>query len=591
VYTVTAADANCSILTTITINQAAPILINNAGSSNPSCIPGCDGSLTAAVAGGVSPYSYAITGTAIIDAAGVATGMCSGTIYTITVTDANLCTGTASFQLISQNAPGINVVNKTDISCSGICDGTLTVAGSGGVAPYAFSIAPAATQPVSGSFTNLCGGNYTVTVTDANGCTQNTVVNIVSPPPSMLFTTVNIHNVYCNSEATGSVAVIVSGGSGIAQFSISPAATQFPAGFFKDLKAATYTITATDANGCAATTSATVTENPALRFTSITMQHPVCSYDSTGVIAYTATGGTSPLLFSLNDGLPHVLNSFNGLKSGTYKLKIIDDLGCSKDTFLTLTAASPVAALITTTEAFCVDSASGRADITGIGGYGSYRYFVTPGLNINKTGTFYNLTPGTYTLRVVDTLGCEYATTFAIAQPANPLSVSISKQDLACHGKGNEGNATANVSGGTPPYVYEWSSSPVQNTATADHLYFGNYQVKISDGAGCQLSDTVYIQEGPCCDIAFIPNAFTPNGDQLNDEFVIYTTAGVELIQLEIYDRWGQRVYSSSDWRRGWDGNIDGKPAAVATYFYVYKYKCTKDGENYLKKGDVLLIR
>jgi gliding motility-associated-like protein len=226
-----------------------------------------------------------------------------------------------------------------------------------------------------------------------------------------------------------------------------------------------------------------------------------------------------------------------------------------------------------------------------MGGYGGYRYFVTPDLNINKTGEFYNLAPATYTVRVVDTMGCEFGTTFIIQQPANPLQNYFTKQDPGCYGKGNEGSATANVSGGTAPYVYEWSSSPVQNTAQATQLYFGYYQVKISDGAGCQITNTVYIEPGPCCDVAFIPNAFTPNGDNLNDQFVIYTTAGVELQQMEIYDRWGQRVYSTSDWRRGWDGNIDGEPAEAATYFYVYKYKCTRDGENYLKKGDVLLIR
>ncbi len=489
------------------------------------------------------------------------------------------------------NPPMVGIVNQTNVSCAGKCDGTVDVSGSNGIAPYIFSITPAANQPVSGSFDNMCAGNYTVTIADTRGCTGTVAVVITSPPPNVIFNTVNVHNVYCNGDATGSIAVVVNGGSGGAVFSITPAATQTPPGFFKDLPADTYTITATDINGCNNSTVAIVNENPPLAFTSVTLQNPICSYDSTGVIAYTATGGTAPIMYSLNDGLPHLLNNFSGLKAGVYKLKLIDNLGCSKDTFLQLTAAPPIGATFNIKDAICVDSASGRAYITANGGHGGYTYYVTPGLKINKTGEFLNLAPTTYTLRVVDTVGCEYQTTFVVNQPANPLTSVITKVDLGCFGKGDEGTATATASGGTPPYVYEWNTTPVQNTPQAGKLYFGLYGVKITDAMGCQLSDSVYIQEGPCCDVAFIPNAFTPNGDNLNDQFVIYTTASVELIQLEMYDRWGQKVWVSSDWRRGWDGMIDGKEAAIGTYFYIYKYKCLRDGKTYLKKGDVMLIR
>lgn len=406
---------------------------------------------------------------------------------------------------ICDNPPAINIVNIGQVTCAGKCDGYLIVTGLNGVPPYSFNITPNANQAVAGSFDMMCAGIYTVTIADSRGCTATTPVTISSPPPNVIFSTVNIHHVYCNGDATGSIAVVVNGGSGNVQFSISPAATQFPTGFFKDLPSDTYTVTATDVNGCNANTVAIVTENQPLSFTSIALQNPVCSYDSTGVIAYTATGGTAPLLYSLNDGLPHELNSFTDLKSGVYKLKIIDKLGCSKDTLLQLTAAQPVTAQIITTDAFCVDSANGRAEIIGSGGYGAYRYFVTPGLNINKTGEFFNLTPDMYTLRVVDTLGCEYSTAFEVNQPADPLSASIAKTDLNCHGRGNEGKATANVWGGTPPYVYQWSTTPVQNAAVAENLYFGYYYVDITDAMGCRISDTTYIAEGPCCDIAFIP--------------------------------------------------------------------------------------
>jgi gliding motility-associated-like protein len=71
----------------------------------------------------------------------------------------------------------------------------------------------------------------------------------------------------------------------------------------------------------------------------------------------------------------------------------------------------------------------------------------------------------------------------------------------------------------------------------------------------------------------------------------VFSTAGIELIQLEVYDRWGQKLWSTSDYRRGWDGTVDGKEASVATYFYVFRYSCTRDGNTYIRKGDVTLIR
>ncbi|MBK6819593.1 MAG: hypothetical protein IPG85_08440 [Bacteroidetes bacterium] len=93
-------------------------------------------------------------------------------------------------------------------------------------------------------------------------------------------------------------------------------------------------------------------------------------------------------------------------------------------------------------------------------------------MNINKTGNVYDLAAGTYTLRVVDTVGCEYMTVFTINPPANPLGNTMTNQDWGCYGKGNEGSATANVFGGQTSLCISMSTSPVQTTAQAGTLYF-----------------------------------------------------------------------------------------------------------------------
>lgn len=257
------------------------------------------------------------------------------------------------------------------------------------------------------------------------------------------------------------------------------------------------------------------------------------------------------------------------------------------DTIITVTEPLPVGAIQNIRDVNCVDSKDGSIYVTGTGGRGGYKYYITPGLHINKSGVFTGLASGTYTLRVVDTAGCEYTNVFTINPPANPLNNVITKQDLGCNGKGNEGSATANVSGGQQPYVYLWNTDPVQTTATANSLYYGYYSVQIVDANGCTLMDTIYINEGPCCDVSFIPNAFSPNGDQNNDEFRVLTTAGVILKQLEIYSRWGKRVWSTSDYTQGWNGMIDGKEAPIDTYYYVLRYKCTLEPEKTILRKEM----
>jgi gliding motility-associated-like protein len=357
------------------------------------------------------------------------------------------------------------------------------------------------------------------------------------------------------------------------------------------LVAGTYIVTGTDVNSCSVSTSVTITEGPRIVLNNITMREPICNGDANGSISFTVTGGTGTLSYQLNGGTFQTDTVFYNLVAGNYILTVKDVLGCTTNINIVVTEPAPVGAILNLTGANCVDSKDGKAVIIGTGGRGGYLYYITPGLHINKSGIFYGLEVGAYVLRVVDTAGCEYTTNFVINPPPFPLTSTITKQDLACNGVGNEGSATAVPSGGTPPYTYEWNTKPVQTTAKASTLYFGYYDVKITDAYGCEIRDSVYIEEGPCCDVAFIPNAFSPNGDFNNDVFRVLTTAGVELIQLEIYNRWGKRVWSTIDYRRGWDGTIEGSAAPVDTYHYIYRYKCTRDGVTYTKKGDVILIR
>jgi len=591
-YTVTGVDGNgCSVTTAVVLTDPLGIAWTTATATNISCYGAGDGKIEVSASGGVGTIVYTISPLIAQPLVGHFNPIATAQCYTVTATDNNGCFITTVL-CIAEPAPiTFNAPIVQDNLCHGGVSGGITISVNGGTPPFTYTLNPGAQVNNTGTFTGLGAGSYTVMVSDSNGCSSTSQAILISEPQAIVFNTVNVHEVYCYGEATGSIAVVASGGTGLISFSISPSGTQLPLGFFKYLVAGTYTITATDANGCTLTTTSLITENPRLHITDLSIVEPICAYDSTGVIQATGVGGVAPIMYSLNNGLPNLTGTFTGLMIGQYKLTLIDNLGCSHDTLVDLTGPTLVGANIRIENTKCIDSEDGRVFVEGTGGRGGYKYFITPGLHINKTGLFFDLGAGTYTLRVVDTVGCEYQTTITVNPPLNPLGSMMSKQDLSCYGRGNEGSATVSAFGGQLPYVYEWNTSPVQNTATAKDLYFGWYYVQVTDANGCVVRDSVYVEEGPCCDVTMIPNAFSPNGDNVNDEFKIMTTAGIELIQLEIYDRWGQRVWSSVDWRRGWDGRIDGQDADMGNYFYVFRYRCTRDGKTYIKKGDVMLVR
>ena len=109
---------------------------------------------------------------------------------------------------------------------------------------------------------------------------------------------------------------------------------------------------------------------------------------------------------------------------------------------------------------------------------------------------------------------------------------------------------------------------------------------------GCKNSDEMLVTYSDKCECPlYVPNAFSPNNDLLNDEFRLINTRDIELLQFSVYNRWGQEVFSSKNQKIGWEGNYKGVACEVGTYYYVVRYKCIYSGNEYLLKGDVTLVR
>lgn len=140
-----------------------------------------------------------------------------------------------------------------------------------------------------------------------------------------------------------------------------------------------------------------------------------------------------------------------------------------------------------------------------------------------------------------------------------------------------------------PSYYFGDGMNNIGHQATAFITHKGNVFVTATNAYGCVATDSVWVNAVACCDV-FIPNAFSPNGDGLNDEFYLITEAHQQIKEFSIYNRYGQRVYTSHNTNDRWDGTLHGKPCDAGVYFFYIDYTCN-DGKNFKKKGDLTLIR
>ncbi len=591
-YAVTATDANgCSVSTSLIINEPWPIVIDSLDIANVSCNGLSDGAITVFSTGGNGGNTYLINPSNISNNNGIFNGLAANN-YTMTVTDALGCS-ISIIDSVTEPLPILATYTTDSVSCFGRNDGQVQIATTGGISPYTLTILPNNITNNTGLFTSLSAGIYTVNIIDSNGCPLTVDSIIVDQPTQVLFTSLNTVDVTCFGDSTGEVSVSAMGGAGNISFSIAPnIGVQSPNGNFTGLVATTYTITATDANNCVATTSVTINQNPEIRLSSLAYTEPTCNGDSNGSISFTATGGVGGLQYSFDGGSFNNDTLHSNLPAGSYTLLIQDGLGCQVDTTLTLTEPDPLGlGSYTLTPTTCADSENGVIEVQAIGGRPYYTYYQRPGISLNRTGRFSELKTGAYTITIKDSSGCEFDTTFNVQPSPNLMRSQISKTDLACKGYGNEGTATVNISGGLPPYTYLWSSTPAQVEATATSLRFGYYFVEVIDAAGCKIVDTTYINPGECCTEVFLPNAFSPNGDGRNDEFRMLSTAGIKLRQFEIFNRWGQRIWQTYNYTDSWDGTFKGELQPIADYYYVFRYQCITDGKEYIKKGNLTLIK
>jgi uncharacterized repeat protein (TIGR03803 family) len=476
-YTCTVTDANgCVTNHTVTITQPAALSATNS-KINVSCNGGTNGTATAIPAGGTATYTYSWAPSG--GTAATASGLSAGN-YTCTVTDANSCVTTTSLTITAPSALTAGT-SQTNVSCNGLNNGSATVTPSGGTAPYSYSWSPAG--GTAAAATGLSPAAYTCTITDNNGCFTSRSFTITEPF-TLSAGVASQTDVSCNGGSDGFAMISAGGGTPGYMYSWTPSGGT--AATASGLSAGNYTCTITDANSCTTTEIVTISQPTAIS-TSILGTNVLCNGGTTGTAGISVTGGTPAYIYSWAPAGGTSANA-NGLSAGTYTCTVTDANACTSTNTITITEPSALSAVAVPANALCNGSNDGSATVTPAGGTAGYSYSWSSGGN---AATESGLTAGTYTYTVTDANGCTYTANVNVNEPA-AISSSITPADASCNG-GNDGLASISALGGTPGYVYSWSSGGTSATETG--LVAGTYTCTITDINGCVSSNTVAVNE------------------------------------------------------------------------------------------------
>ncbi len=478
-YILTVTDANtCTKSISVVIAEPA-VLTATTSHTNVTCNGLSNGTITLTVAGGTAPYSF--LGNPVPAGTNTIGGLAPNT-YAGNLTDANGCSAPVS-EVITEPAVLAITEAHTDATCAGALDGTITTTVTGGTGPYTYAWSDGATT----ANRTVGAGTYTVTVTDANGCTAN--VSSVVGEPAAVPLQVTATDATCFG---GNGSVTANPTDGIAPFtyaySNSTATTQTAA-----LPAGTYTTTTTASNGCKQTATFTINQP-----TEIVLQETHtdvnCNGASTGSITVSATGGTGTYTYSWT---PNVSSSDNAssLSAGTYNIYVTDQNSCTKPITVVLAEPAALSIVATPTNASCFGVADGSIATTPTGGTPTFSYVASDGLSTynSPTGDFVQLLAGQYSITVTDINSCTATTTTTVTEPLELLASSIAT-DVLCYGATN-GTITVSTAGGSPAYSFALDSATVNSSGAFVNLRAGNYAVTVTDGNGCSDVTTATITE------------------------------------------------------------------------------------------------
>jgi gliding motility-associated-like protein len=395
-----------------------------------------------------------------------------------------------------------------------------------------------------------------------------------------------VKNATCFGSADGSVEIAIIDGTPPFNFLWSPG-NQTTQNVF-NLSPGTYTLNITDNNGCVNQYTFTVNQPPDILLSASTTPL-TCAGNNTGAINLTVTNGVPGFTYQWSPG-NQTTEDISGLDAGIYTVTVIDDNNCTKTASFTVTEPDQLIASIEAANVRCFGEQNGEATVNAVGGTPSYSYLwsTTPP---QSTSSISNLPGGTYSVTVTDNNGCTSVQTVTITVP-DPFTIKASNDTIIAVGY-NANLSVLTTSGGTPDYTFEWLPADGLNTTSGASVIASPqqntyYVVTARDANGCEFSDTIYVR----VDVKLydFPDGFSPNGSNvINQTFGIIASPSVELIEIKIFNRWGQLVFSGNGNNARWDGTFNGKLQPMDNYVWQAQVQLP-DGTRENKQGNVILV-
>ncbi len=575
----------------IIIQPPFGLILNPLQKTDASCGSGADGSAKISVKFGRGE-PYKVTWSHGLKDSWEAKNLKPG-IYTVTVADKFNCDVSVSFEIKSA-AEGMTVTNAIqDLSCSGQKDGKISLNVTGGVAPYTYLWSNGAS---SKDLTGIASGTYEVLVKDQKGCSFNASYEVDESVALTLETKITEGS--CAGNANGQIEVNVKGGKAPYTFIWSDGQTGPIA---KNLISGSYGVKVTDGSGCFVQKDFTLGTQSSLEVEVLESKGLSCSGAADGFIHLVVKGAKGQVTVKWSDGIVSSL-SRKDLEAGTYTIQIKDETGCEVTKSISISEPSPLAARIEST--LDVDCAKGS--VTGVawvsiqGGKEPYKITWSSGEKDAREINFFR--SGNFKVTVTDASGCAVETEARVDFPnqntqGGRLDFNYRKLEISNEPEVQVDEEIIFESVISEEFIaWEWKFGDGNESSDKDPIHIfskpGIFEVILTayDIYGCSSMEKNTVTVNNPVDMVVIPNAFTPNGDGLNDSF-FPKIRSVSSFSMEIFNTWGERIYSvATAETKGWDGTYRGQALPGGNYLYKITYS-SRDEQFFDRTGGITLIR
>ena len=669
----------CQVTDVTTINEPTQVTMSNT-TTDLSCYNICNGEINIGGTGGTGTLQYSIDGGTTFSLNNDFTGLCAQT-YNIVVQDANGCSITGT-ETLNQPPPMSLSILPTNPTCNGYCDGKINCVPSGGTAPspndYSYTWGPAGTGGSSDPYvTGLCEGTYTLTVTDANGCTIDTTITLTAPA-AVTIDNIATTDEICGGDCSGTLTISSTGGT---QYSIDGGNTYQASNNFTNLCTGSYTVYVQDNTQCQATSTAVIAGPTSVNV--VAMSDTIICVGGTATLSAQASGGVGGYTYSWdNGGNTQTINVSPGTAQ-IYCVTATDANGCiSPESCVVVNMYQPLSVLAFSDQAICMGS-SASISANASGGIGvPYTYTWDNGLGVGETQAVSPTQTTVYTVSVTDqcespaatatvtitvnevptiglvgdTLngcapvivtfnglnvppGSQYVWTFGdggastdsipthvFTQPGCwPITLQITTpdgcpsdttyQDYICVYDYPVADFTfgpqptdvlnttiyfTNQSTDAANYVWTFDTSGAAFTTIAENP---NYTFPNVDPGTYEVCLVAYSDYGCPADtckevkiydefLVYVPNAFTPDDDGINDYFFpVVRGEDPEKYEFLVFNRWGQLIYESHHPNLKWDGKYHGVMSQEDVYVWKLSVVSLETKKKYDYIGHVSLLK